>query len=124
LFTHLRIIGTLTIVQGMFYLPFALQYFLGFKSASAGGIWFILQSLMGVALCSKELLSNKKLVKSLLIGNLIYQMIWIILLLDHLAIVRERIFHFLPYSLHIILVIFIGLYFLRFHKKPRTSMLN
>jgi hypothetical protein len=108
----------------MFYLPFALQYFLGFESASTGGIWFILQSLIGVALCSKELLSNNKLVKSLLIGNLIYQMIWIILLLDHLAIVRERIFHFLPYSLHIILVVFIGLYFLRFHKKPRTSMLN
>jgi hypothetical protein len=115
----------MTIVLGLLYFPPILQYFFGLESAPPlGTIWYLVQSFVGVALCSKKCLANRKIVKYLLLGNLVYQVVWSLLLFDYVVHVHDRLLRIIPYSLHLFLVILIGLYLIMYHKKPDTSMLN
>lgn len=103
-FIHLRILGALTIIQGLMYFPPILEFFWGWRSGSApmSFIWCVVQVFFGVALCSREWMVKRIFLKTVLICNLVYQLIWSFLIIDLIARTDDLLPSYLPYLLHIL----------------------
>jgi hypothetical protein len=95
--------------MGLLYFPPVLQFLWGLESTSLGLLWCFIQIFFGVALYSKEWQQIRNFI---LLINLIYQLVWSFLIVDHIVNVHDRFLGIAPYLLHLVLVLGIGWYYI------------
>lgn len=116
-----RIIGILTCLTGLLYIPSVLKWLWNSDSTmsdlSVSLVWSFVCVFIGIALCSKDW-SNLHV--AFLVINLIYHLIWSYLIIDQVLHLPNKQLQYLPYYIHIVLVVGCGAYFIIYNNKKNT----
>lgn len=113
---NIQVIGLLTTVMGLLYVPTIIQVLWNLESAEIGLLWCFIQLFIGVALCSKDW---QRIRNPILLANFIYQLIWSYLIIDQIIVVGNRIDYY-PYLLHIVMASSSGWYYFKYRKKASS----